>query len=81
MPYDFEHQLYVTSNGVGPIPVLVKSETDMLQHLCNPIMFGMGMRMAVCNQNIELNWCVAIRPSGPLPICLECVRIVEDIPA
>lgn len=79
MPVDEERQLYFTDKGAGPIPVLTQTEYDQLRHLSNPFMFMAGVRVAVCNQSIELNWCVAWRADGPLPICTECIRTVEEI--
>jgi hypothetical protein len=52
---------------------------DQLQHLAVPQLFMAGVRVAVCNQQIPLDWGCVLRIEGALPICDPCVRIVENL--
>jgi len=75
--YDRDRQLYINDAGYGPFPVLLHEHTDQLQHLAVPQLFMAGARVAVCDQNISLDWCEAIRIGEPTPICSNCTEMVN----
>jgi len=75
--YDHLQQMYFREvDGLGPFPVLTKGRADSLQHLAIPQLFITGIRVAVCNQNIALDWCVGWSPE-PFPVCVTCIEKVE----
>ena len=81
--YDHKNAMYIFPNGAG-IPVATMGSMDTLEHLMHPALLQAGIRAAVCNQNIELNWmtCMVVKdnkPAPPNPICAECINTVEQL--
>ncbi len=81
--YDNDRAMYIFPNGAA-IPVATAGPFDRLEHLAHPGLFMTGVRVAVCNQGIELNWMTVMmvqdtKPAPPNPLCTECVTTVENV--
>ena len=81
--HDHTRAMYVFPNG-ALIPVATAGPLDHLEHLAHPGMFMAGIRVAICNQGIELNWMTFMmvkdgKPAPPNPICAECINTVESV--